>query len=182
MFNIIEYRLKASTRKEIREELVSLFLQEKSGWDFKEGKSSYRYNVEQVKQYIIYLQRPAPLNKGFDFIVKVENMYFKLDDGRRHRNPSHNDIFTILSTYQRYFTKEYSVIKGLIHRIFECENSNIVESVKDLPPFTNYDGEEIPIAIILYCIKWLFIEQDITYWNWSGRRMLFKGLQDCNLV
>jgi len=41
---------------------------------------------------------------------------------------------------------------------------------------------ERPIAIILLAIKWLFIEQDITYWNWSGRNMLMNSLKDKELV
>ncbi|MCI5968304.1 hypothetical protein [Helicobacter sp.] len=74
-------------------------------------------------------------------------------------------------------SKNTTKLKKLINRIFQCENFDIVEEAKDLPPFTNYDNEEIPIAVVLCCIKWLFIKQDITYWNRSGRSMLFNGLQ-----
>ena len=38
------------------------------------------------------------------------------------------------------------------------------------------------ILIILLAIKWLFIEQDITYWNWSGRNMLYNHLIEMGLV
>ena len=178
----IKYILNANTRDEIRKELIFLFLQEKSGWEFAEGRSAYKYIVESVDQYVIYLQRPAPLNKGFDFVVNVENMYFKLRDARRHRNPSHTDIVAILVAYKQHYFKEYDKIKKLINRIFQCENFDIVEETKDLPPFTNYDNEEIPIVVVLCCIKWLFIEQDITYWNWSGRLMLFNHLKEKDLV
>ena len=178
----IKYVLNANTRDEIRKELVFLFLQEKSGWEFKEGRSAYKYIVESVDQYVIYLQRPAPLNKGFDFVVKVENMYFKLGGGRRHRNPSHLDITTILRAHKQCFPQEYNKIRELINRIFLCENFNIAEETKDLSPFENCDNKMTPIAVILYCIKWLFIEQDITYWNWSGRKMLFNHLQKNDLV
>jgi len=182
MLQHIEYNLKSNTREKIRTELVCLFLQEKSGCDFECGKSVYKYVVECIGPYSVYLQRPAPLNKGFDFVVNVETMYFKIDDGRRHRNPSHQDILRILSNYQKHFPKEYNEIKKIIHNIFQCENFDIVESSKNLPPFRNYDDENIPIAVILCCIKWLFIEQDITYWNWSGRYMLFQHLQKNDLV
>lgn len=48
--------------------------------------------------------------------------------------------------------------------------------------FTDGDGILRPIAIILLAIKWLFIEQDITYWNWSGRNMLYNQLIEMGLV
>ena len=35
-----------------------------------------------------------------------------------------------------------------------------------------------PVDMICKCIKWLFIEQDITYWNWSGRNMLYNGIKN----
>jgi hypothetical protein len=43
--------------------------------------------------------------------------------------------------------------------------------------FKDYEGTAHPIEIILLAIKWLFIEQDITYWNWSGRDMLWGHIQ-----
>lgn len=29
---------------------------------------------------------------------------------------------------------------------------------------------------ILKTLRWLFIEQDVTYWSGSGRQMLFNGI------
>ena len=29
-----------------------------------------------------------------------------------------------------------------------------------------------PVEMLLKILKWLFIEQDITYWNYDGRKML----------
>lgn len=180
MLYSIDYTLMSNTREKIREELILLFLQEKPGCETE--SSGYKYIVENIAPYNIYLQRPAPLNKGFDFVVNVENMYFKLGDKRRHRNPSHQDIVAVLLSYKQQFTQEYCKLRNLINRIFQCENFDVAQEAKDLPPFTNYDGEMIPIAVILCSIKWLFIEQDITYWNWSGRFMLFRHLQDESLV
>ena len=183
MLHILNYNLQSSTRQAIREELICLFLKEEPGFKFDENNlnpTKYIYVVETIENYKIYLQRPAQLNKGFDFIVNVENMYFKFEDKRRHRNPSHQDITKILLSYRQY--KEYYKIQNIINKIFKCENLNIVKETENLPCFINYDNEQIPIAVILYCIKWLFIEQDITYWNWSGRYMLFKHLQQSNLV
>lgn len=186
----ISYTLKSNKRADIRKELVDLFLQEESGLEFRENDlivdpKKYKYNVESVSdsdnQYTIYLQRPAPLNKGFDFIVKVEGFYFKTD-GNRHRNPSHEDILHILTRYKNKNEEYYSYINDLILKTFYCENINFTTQTQQMPKFINFDGEEIPVAVILYCIKWLFIEQDIIYWNYSGRCMLFNSLKDNNLV
>ena len=184
MLYTINYTLLGNTRETIRIELVNLFLQEKSGLDLDIDGSSpaYKYVVEDLQPYSIYLKRPANLNKGFDFIVYVETVYFKIGDGRRHRNPSHIDIVNLLIDYKTQNINIYNIIQNLIFQIYQCQNIDIKYLTKDLPMFINYDGERIPIAIILYCIKWLFIEQDITYWNYSGRNMLFLHLKNNGLV
>ena len=48
--------------------------------------------------------------------------------------------------------------------------------------FKDYQHIEHPIYIVLLAIKWLFIEQDITYWNWSGRNMLKISLEEKGLM
>jgi len=35
--------------------------------------------------------------------------------------------------------------------------------------FHDFEGTEHPIEIILLAVKWLFMEQDCAYWNYSGR-------------
>ena len=184
MLHTVPYTLQSETRESIRQELVSIFLREKSGLDLDlDGtRPTYKYVVENLHPYNIYLQRPAFLNKGFDFIVKVENMYFKIANGRRHKNPSHKDIVNILSSYKTQNGYIYQSLQNFIKQIYDCQNIDIMGLTANFPPFTNYDGEQIPIAVLLCCIKWLFIEQDLTYWNYSGRNMLFSHLQASGLV
>ena len=38
------------------------------------------------------------------------------------------------------------------------------------------------LALNAYAIKWLFMEQDCAYWNYSGRQMLFSGLNERGLI
>jgi hypothetical protein len=35
----------------------------------------------------------------------------------------------------------------------------------------------LPPDQLLYIIKWLFIEQDLTYWNQTGRDMLMRAIE-----
>ena len=42
--------------------------------------------------------------------------------------------------------------------------------------FKDADGMQRPLGILILAIRWLFVEQDITYWNTSGRSMLMNCL------
>lgn len=71
------------------------------------------------------------------------------------------------------------VIKPIIDMIYNCQNVNLSTTGFK---FLDYTTQSHPIEIILLSLKWLFIEQDITYWNTSGRAMLYSKLQSNNLV
>lgn len=40
-----------------------------------------------------------------------------------------------------------------------------------------YFSDGYSVDMILKVLKWLFIEQDIRYWNYSGRDMLWQSIQ-----
>lgn len=175
------HELLAGTRIEARKEIVELFLNEQCGTGKGELSSKYEYTVERYENYSIVLKRPAPLNKGFDFIVYIQGVYFKFKSKRRHNNPSHTDIIsTLLYVKEKIGKERYEIIKQIINKIYNLQNVNMNDIVD--VHFHDCDKKERPIAIIILAIKWLFIEQDVTYWNWSGRAMLMDGLKNNDLA
>lgn len=178
-FNIIEYELVSNNRSDVRNEIVNLFLLETPGVGTKELCSKYHYVVENYDGYQIVLQRPAVLNKGFDFTVNINGMYFK--NNRRYTNPSHDDIINVLMDVTLTYTEdEYRKVIDQIHAVFDCKKPNL-DTISDIY-FFDHDEVKRPIAIIVLAIKWLFIEQDVTYWNWSGRFMLKNKLREVGLA
>ncbi|MBP3448993.1 MAG: hypothetical protein J6K22_00860 [Spirochaetaceae bacterium] len=169
------FTLVANSREEARRKVVNEFLDEKFGTGNGDLSSKYEYTVESFNNYHVVLKRPAPLNKGFDFVVYTPSIYYKTKGKRRHQNPSHNDIVQILSkTKTNIGDKSYEPIKKLIGDIFDLNDFNI--EIANGILFSDADGKEHPLAILLLAIRWLFIEQDITYWNTSGRSMLMNHL------
>lgn len=168
------FNLVAESREEARKKVVLEFLNEKFGTGKDDKTSRYEYEVETFEDYKIILKRPAPLNKGFDFTVNL-NFYLKGHSKKRHMAPSHDDVIRALQEVKNKISdEEYKKIKLTIKDIFLLNEFNVNQFSKYT--FTDGDGLEKPISIILLAIRWLFIEQDITYWNWSGRSMLMNGL------
>lgn len=166
-------KLEATTRESIRVEVSNWFLDEKPGLGKKELRSIYRYSVETLSNgQFIELRRPTNLNKGFDFEVTIPGSNFGTT--RRTTRPSHNSILLDLTDKRNANPTEYQTVRLLIDRIYSCEN------VPDTDILSCSFEEEIghPIEHILKTIRWLFIEQDITYWNWSGRAMFYSKLKE----
>lgn len=174
---ICEYTLPAGDRAAKRQALISCFLNEEPGTGNNDDASRYQYNVESYGDYGIFLKRPTQLNKGFDFTVNIRGMYFK--NMRRYSNPSHNDIFEALMFCKSSCGSQYEAVKEAIIAIYECNEPDLTYIQAY---FLDYEGTKHPIQIILLAIKWLFMEQDCAYWNYSGRRMFFDGLRYQGLV
>lgn len=171
-----EYILTAGSRQLKRVNLITCFLEEKAGTGKGDKASRYQYNVESFGDYRIFLKRPTRLNKGFDFTVNIQGLYFKKK--KKYSNPSHQDIFDALSVCRDECPIEYSKVKDYIIAVFECKEIDL----SDINAyFFDYEHKKHPIQIIILAIKWLFMEQDCAYWNYSGRRMFFNELRERSL-
>ena len=184
MITELSFTIEAYSREDYRRLLADLFLNEKPG---REGESSqYIYYVEEDNEgHRIYLKRPTNLNKGFDFEVRVENVMFlhvskssivsiansfpnpKISKSNR---PSHDNIIEDLMLKKKENPFLFNKLRQYLEKIYICKEV----SYGDLGVYGFKSG--YPVDLIFKCIKWLFIEQDITYWNWSGRAMFYKSL------
>jgi hypothetical protein len=154
-------------RKKLRDNIIDLFKSENAGKG--KGNLSTRvvYCVEKTKNEIIYLKRPAPLNNGFDFEVHTSS---KLFFGRIKTRPSHKCIKTILNNLKEQNLNIYNQTQRVIDEIYNCDEKNISSIC--------YTFDGIDVEVLLKSIKWLFVEQDVTYWSYSGRTMLYNGLKN----
>jgi len=157
-------------RESIRKQVISAFLTELPGCGRGENATRYTYHVESTALgERIFLSRPAPLNKGMDFLVCASHARF-LAGRRRVSNPSHRNIHEDLLAKKHESLPKMNIVLPIITSIYQCQDV----AWEGLPIFeVGYD-----IELILKIIKWLFIEQDVTYWNWSGREMLYKAIMD----
>jgi hypothetical protein len=159
------------TRNEVRMRVVEEFSKEEPGQGNGLLASRFIYYVEKLASgQRIFLSRPANLHNGFDFVVRVEGMNFA-EQGKKCRDaPSHDDIVNDLKQKNMENAVEYAQFYSLIKAVYEC---------RDLPDETiariHFQSGFAP-ELSLKVIQWLFIEQDIRYWNYSGRDMLWSGI------
>ncbi|VVB81524.1 Uncharacterised protein [uncultured archaeon] len=167
----INFILRSGGRKELRDAIVIKFLEEKGGY-WKEGVkhvTRFRYYVETLADgRRVFLFRPTHLNKGIDFQVWVE----KFQDDKDGR-PSHKDVFADLKGKNIEDSKKCLELAELINRVWLCEDPDDVLKGNSLVFKSGWSVE-----MLLKILKWLFIEQDITYWNYDGRGMLWSAIRE----
>ena len=164
------FQLVANSRRELRTKIVQEFLSEKGGYwsDNIKHVTRYRYYVETLEDgRRIYLYRPTFLNKGIDFQVWVERF-----ENDKDKKPSHKDIFHDLKLKEEENPEQYQELINAIIAVWNCEEPDGV-----LKQFKHLNFKQgFSLDLLLKSLKWLFIEQDVTYWNYDGRGMLIEAI------
>lgn len=154
------------SRNDVRMRVVDLLSTEEPGTGNGDNASKYIYYVETLKSGDrVYLQRPANLHNGFDFLVCVENTNYAQPGERRRNFPKHDDLGSDLEKKKAENPVMYRKLYLLLRSVYECHDV-ADKQMEDIKFATG-----LPVDHILKVIKWLFIEQDIRYWNYSGRNM-----------
>ncbi len=168
---VIDWLVKASDRIAQRRALAEKWLEEGQYTD-------YRYNVEICRDGSkVYLLRPTWLNKGFDFQVNVEGFRSKIRTakGGTKEMPSHIDVINDLQEKVGARPSLKEELFATVGDIYDC-----VEPDETLKNHSTLQGLNVglPIDKLLKIIKWLFIEQDLTYWLQTGRDMLMSAIEE----
>ncbi len=154
------------TRNEVRMRVVEKLSKEEPGTGSGDCASKYIYYVETLNTGDrVYLQRPANLHNGFDFLVCVENTNYSAPGERRRNYPKHQDIGVDLEKKKEQDPIMYEKLYDLLLKVYSCHD------VSEDEMSGIYFNDGLAVDHILKTIKWLFIEQDIRYWNYSGRNM-----------
>ena len=119
----------------------------------------------------IYLERPTFLNKGCDFVLFAEDV-ITCKNGN-DKAPSHNDVLQDLTIKKGALSSEqYAELLEAIKCIYDMRPYSEAEAhVKNLPQV------EWSYELLLKLLRWLFSEQDITYWAGDGREMLYTAIK-----
>ncbi len=79
MYEITQFFSNEGTRNDVRMRVINKFSEELPGIGKAALASHYPYYVETLNDgNSVYLQRPANLHNGFDFLVCVENTNYAL--------------------------------------------------------------------------------------------------------
>jgi hypothetical protein len=163
----LDFSIRNFTRIEARQRVAAQFLSEQQN-------SLYRYDVESTAAgHKVYLTRPTPLNKGFDFQVHFEGFSRRDKRNRVTTRPRFIDIINDLCEKKKESSEVYGKLYLAIRRVYCCEEPDEILSRERIA-----FNIGIPVDGLLSIVKWLFIEQDMAYWNYRGRRKFMSGIEE----
>lgn len=121
---------------------------------------------------------------GFDFLISLKkndvSVNFseeKLDKNgktkRKTASPGFDDVYADLEIKKQENVNKFQKIIPIIYEIYDCNDIDIAKISKNI----HFD-KGLPIEVVFKLIKWLFIEQDLRYWNYSGRATFLEYMKN----
>jgi hypothetical protein len=158
-------------RHEIVRKVINIFIDAENQ---QRGKGvKFRYPVENLsinKQLFIY--RPGGLNKwNFDFKVEV-TPELGLGKGR------HEEIASDLRNKKQENQQKFGGLLQVITEIYNCSENDVDRLLKNYTDLQRAFQTGAKVDVLLKVVKWMFIMEDIVYWNYQGRSMLYNGLKE----
>ena len=137
----------------------------------KKGKGiKFRYPVEYLpKGEVLYITRPGH-KKNFDFKVEVVSNH-GFGEG------SHKEIARDLRRKRKEKPRKFIELMAIITQVYNCTENDVDALLKKNLRIENSFRTGGPVETLLKVLKWLFIMEDIVYWDNEGRAFLFNFLR-----
>ena len=158
------------TRHEIVQKVVNIFISNEYSY---RGKGiQFWYPVENLSNSEqLFIRRPGGLRKwNFDFKVNVEQE-FGLGKG------THAEVALDFQNKKIENPKNYPELLKALTEVYDC-NNNIDQILQDIPVLSASFSTGAKVDVLLKVVKWMFIMEDIVYWNYKGRAKLYDYLME----
>ncbi len=128
----------------------------------------FQYPVENLSHGQLFIVRPGH-KKNFDFKVDVVSN-FGLGEG------GHLEIAKDLRNKKQKKPRKFKDFINAITEIYNCSENDVDKVLKKYSILNRSFRTGAKIEVLLKVIKWLFIMEDIIYWDNEGRAFLFNFL------
>jgi len=155
-------------RHEIVRNVVSTFIS--TEYNKKRKGIIFRYPVEDLKnKQQLFIIRPGH-KKNFDFKVEVIKK-MGLGEG------SHKEIASDLRKKRQENQEKMDSLLEAISEVYHCSENDVNSVLEKYPNLKKEFQKGADVEVLLKIIKWLFIMEDIVYWDNEGRAFLYNFLR-----
>jgi len=157
------------TRHEIVKRIINIFINTEYQ---QRGKGvQFWYPVEKLPGNAqLFILRPGGLRKwNFDFKVNVTP---EMGFGKGQ----HGDIASDIKNKKYENPQKFGQLLQAINKIWSRSENNVDQVLVKYPDLQTSFHTGANVEVLLKVIKWMFIMEDIVYWNYEGRAFLYNFL------
>jgi len=166
------------SRHEIVRQIVNLFIN--TEYQQRSKGVQFWYPVEQLPSNAqllsentqLFILRPGGLRKwNFDFKVNVTP---ELGLGKG----THAEVATDLRNKKQENPQEFEKLIEAIEKIYSGSENDVEQVLTKYPDLQTSFRTGAQVGVLLKVLKWMFIMEDIVYWNYDGRAKLYNFLKE----
>ena len=155
------------TRHEIVKKVVTKFI--KTEYSQKGKGITFRYPVEHLPtNKDLCIVRPGH-KKNFDFKVEITDEMI-LEEGKHHQ------IALDLRRKRQDNERKFGDFFLAVEKVYHCLENDVDELLAKSPSLRKRFQSGAEVEVLLKVLKWLFIMEDIVYWDVEGRAFLYNYL------
>ena len=161
----------AMSRHEIVRKVINIFIDVEN--QFRGKGVKFRYPVENLSiNKRLFIFRPGGLNKwNFDFKVEVLEE-FRLGRGR------HNEIKLDFQNKKQENPQKFNILLDALTAMYDCSENDVDQLLEIYSDLQTSFQTGARVDVLLKIVKWMSIMEDIVYWNYKGRTMLYDELRE----
>ena len=108
---------------------------------------------------------------NFDFEIWVEKW-----DGVKDKRPEHEELLNDLRKKQKENPENFKILLEAISLVYKYSDP---EDILLRDRFKNLKFKEgLSVELLLKVLKWMFLLEDIYYWNYSRRKKLMDAIRE----
>ncbi|MCD6385548.1 hypothetical protein J7M23_07185 [Candidatus Sumerlaeota bacterium] len=158
------------SREEIVKKVINIFIATES---YQRGHGvKFRYPVENLSiNKKLFILRPAGLRKwNFDFKVEVLEE-FRLGKG------THDEIVSDFQSKKQENPQRFKDLLDALSTLYNCLENDVDVVLGNYNALQKTFQTGAKVDVLLKVVKWMFIMEDIVYWNYKGRAMLYNAIK-----
>lgn len=164
------------TRHEIVQKVINIFINTEHQ---QRGKGvKFWYPVEQLSANTkledtqLFIFRPGGLQKwNFDFKVNVT-----ADMGMG--KGTHKDIESDMRSKKSENPEQFKRLLNALNEVYNCSENDVDRVLEIYHNLQTSFRIGSTVEILFKVLKWMFIMEDIVYWNYDGRAKLYNYLNE----
>lgn len=90
----------------------------------------------------------------------------------------HDDIISDFQIKKQENLEKFNHLLQVLDEIYACSENDVDRLLERYPELHSSFQTGAKVDVLLKIVKWMFIMEDIVYWNYKGRAMLYNAIKE----
>ncbi|MCJ7508998.1 MAG: hypothetical protein MUO85_09785 [candidate division Zixibacteria bacterium] len=91
---------------------------------------------------------------------------------------NNNEIILDFQNKKQENPQKFNILLQVLTAIYDCSENDVDRLLANYPDLETSFQMGAKVDVLLKVVKWMFIMEDIVYWNYKGRAKLYDAIKE----